>query len=461
MAERVLALELGTDGLRAAVVESTLRRFSISEIHELNDSEFAGTLGGARWDRVTVGLAADAAAFRFLELPFNDKRRIKRTAGVALEDHVPFSLEDGETAWDRTSPGHHGQILAVIAPRTRLDSVRRRLAAMDIEQAELVWTPTAALECFSRSLAEGSSYIAVNSSATSTTVAAVREGVLSGLRVIGPGSGQRTARDVAWAVASLAPDIERVVCAGPAADEGMEELSSRLAGHQLERLAGDCPVEAPGLLAEQWTEHITLLGLVATAGGECGRPSVAFQHGSAAPSAAGMEEAGFGQLGRWAAAAGLLLITATAVDHIRLGRKHADLVRQADQITARAMPSAAGHGGRKLKLEMRLSELEGRVGQHPTTAGYASPLAALVAMSAAVPAEIKVELESYQYDPPSIRLAGHGSDYEAVTKLEEALRAHRDFSAVEVIEVRADIAGEGVDFRLELTLAIPGPAHNS
>lgn len=451
MAGRVLAVELGDDGLRAAVVESTLRRLRITEVVELGDAEFAATLGAGRWDRVAVGLGGESAVFRFLELPFSDRRRIAQTAAVALEDHVPFSLEDGETAWDRSAPSRRSKVLAVMVPRQGLEGLRARLLSLGIPRAELVWGPTAALECFRRCQAGDATFIAIDTSPAVTSVSSVREGRLTGLRVLTSGSQERIARDLAWAVTSLAPDIERLLCAGPRAGQTMEELSQRLEGHSVERLAGDCPIEAPEDLAGSWVDNTTLLGLVAAVGGECGHPSITFGHGNG--GAAGLEEAGLRRLGFWAAAAALLLASAAGLDHIRLEREHRALVRQTDAITARAMPSAAGSSGRKLKLEMRLSELERRMGERSSAAAHSSPLATLVAMSSAVTGDIDIELDSYQYDPPTIRLTGHAADYESVTKLEEALRADKYFSAVEVIEVRAEVSGKGVDFRLEIVLS--------
>lgn len=456
MAGRVLALELHDGGLRAAVVESSLRRFRITEVVDLSDADFPAALGDARWDRVTVGLSAESAAFRFLDLPFADKRRISQTAAVALEEHVPFTLEDSETAWDRSGPARGAAVLAVMVLTEHLDTLRRRLLSLGIEQAELVWTPSSTLECFRRCQPDNATFLAVDSSLGATTVASVHEGTLTGIRVLRTGSPDRTARDVAWSVASLAPGTERVVCGGPLSSVALEEFRGRLDGHKVETLTGNCPVEAPDDLAASWVDNTALLGLAAAAGGECGRPLIVFGHGRARGTAANLEEAGGRSLAAWSLATALLLTTAAGLDHVRVSREHGALLRQADSITSRVMPSAAGNSGRKLKLEMRLSELERRIGQSSASVAHSSPLSILVAMSSAVATEIAVELDSYLYAPPSVRLAGHGTDYEAVTRLEQALRAEKSFSTVEVIEVHSDVGGTGVDFQLEITLAATG-----
>ena len=86
-----------------------------------------------------------------------------------------------------------------------------------------------------------------------------------------------------------------------------------------------------------------------------------------------------------------------------------------------------------------------------------SPLAILTTMSSVVPAQLEVEFESYDYDPPNVRLRGEGTSFETVTRLQQVLDAESGFADVAVSDVRTDADGDGVVFELRFRVpANPG-----
>ena len=64
-----------------------------------------------------------------------------------------------------------------------------------------------------------------------------------------------------------------------------------------------------------------------------------------------------------------------------------------------------------------------------------------------------VEFDFYLYDPPEVRVRGHGDDFEDVTKLERALEGSEAVESVEANNVRAAVSGAGVDFDITIRLA--------
>jgi hypothetical protein len=73
-------------------------------------------------------------------------------------------------------------------------------------------------------------------------------------------------------------------------------------------------------------------------------------------------------------------------------------------------------------------------------------------MSSVVPAELEVEFESYNYDPPNVRLRGQGATFETVTRLQQLLDAESDFRDVAVSDVRTAADGVGVVFELRFRI---------
>src|SRR5512137_2176214 len=108
MANNILAVHLGAESVALAVAQSTLRSFRIQllAVLEHGSEAIADIVKSRSWDNVVAGIAPDAVAFRLLDFPFRDRRRLGQAVGPALEAHVPFSLEDSAPAWDFTSQDH-------------------------------------------------------------------------------------------------------------------------------------------------------------------------------------------------------------------------------------------------------------------------------------------------------------------------------------------------------------------
>ncbi len=104
---RILGLDLGAGSIKAVLLESSLRRLSVSARGEFpRDGELDFTAlaaglkasGMAHADQIIVSVPGTSVATQHLNLPFADARRIEATLGFEVEAALPYDI--AETAWD-------------------------------------------------------------------------------------------------------------------------------------------------------------------------------------------------------------------------------------------------------------------------------------------------------------------------------------------------------------------------
>src|SRR5258708_21554609 len=130
MAQRILALELGGDHVRAAVAERSWNSFTLASTNERVGAADEAAGGGAlsrvvvesgQPDIVISALPADRAVKRLLELPFKDARRLHQVVPFALEEHLPFPVDNGAVAFTRVGrEGDHTLVMAAMVRKTDL-----------------------------------------------------------------------------------------------------------------------------------------------------------------------------------------------------------------------------------------------------------------------------------------------------------------------------------------------------
>ncbi|MFP6625936.1 MAG: PilN domain-containing protein [Deltaproteobacteria bacterium] len=462
MASRVLALHLDGDRIGVAAAATTLRRVRLVDLFyaDLKDTEaragVADFIAAGHWDTVVAGLPATAAAFRFLDLPFRRRRQLSAAVGSALEEHVPLSLDDAAVAWDLTGP-RSSPLLAAMAVREVIDDNARTLEQLGAASESLLWTPPLALAVYRQAAGPEATFTAIDIATNGATVGAFVDGRLVALRVIADCPDEVLLRNAAWSVATFedATPSQRILVGGARGGQALEALAQKLPTHTLEALTGTCPLECETELSHPWQHAAPLLGLLMAATGGAGQPVVEFLTAGRL-EAAGQWSSTARQLGPWLAAALLLAATATGLDLARLKTTHDQLAAQAHKIAADVLPPSAGTRGLRIKMEMREASLASRISQGSSAQQFQSPLAILADISRALPVGLEVELDSYFFNPPAVRIKGQAANFEAVTRLEQRLKDSGHFGKVEVADARAAAANGGVDFQVDLGLA-PAP----
>lgn len=459
MGNRILAVHLSPRRVCLAAAESSIGSLRVTAIFEFEHAKatsIARMMPDQRWDRVIASLPADEAAFRLLEFPFRDRRRLDQAVAPALEEHVPFSLEEVVCAYDHTSRDRRGSVLAAMVPSSALDRQLTALAAFDIHAEHVVWAPSAVVEIYRRACGSRDAYTVVDVSADGAILATLDRGALTSLRIISHCSDEMLVRNLAWSVRSNQPLPSRLVVGGPRARALAGPLAAALPECTLEALPSACPLTIQGAPGSDWRAAAPALGLIYAATGDAGPPSIDFWRADSAAKEEGKDfAAGLRALVPWAVTAAVLAFVASGVDYARLRAEQQALQTRADALVQRAIPGTTGGPGQRVKMEMRLGELL-RQARQAGGGDHGSPLLLLATLSASLPTDLQVEFDGFFYDPPNVRMSGRAGSFEAVTKLQETLKGQAQFRSVEAKDVHAAVSGEGVDFQLSIALAQPG-----
>lgn len=408
------------------------------------------------WDRVIATLPASSAYFRFLDLPFRDRKRLAQAVGPMLEEHVPVSLDDATTSFDSAGEGSSSATLAALARRATVEARVAELAQIGVTPTMLIWQPTAIIAAYRAALDVKTPTLAVDVGIDSTLVARLMPDRVEALRIVSRHDDEGFEHDVRWAVRTLEGASDPVVFGGAMYETAGDRLRAALEGTRIDLLPHACPVPGADHADGVWRTLTASVGLVLVATGDAKAPILSF-HADATDRAVLTEQRSDAvrTLAPWAAAAALLFATALTVDYVRLHRTAARLDKTAEKLFAAAMPGVAGGAGRRTKIELKLGELESKRNEAAGAARPDGPVGTLVTLSHAIPADLGVEFETFAYDPPNVRLRGRGASFEVVTKLQETLRGTPAVGAVDVGDVRSNAAGGGVDFELTVRLGEP------
>jgi general secretion pathway protein L len=137
--KNVLGLDLGAHSLKAVELRQALRGIEAVQLRTLPRSEDAAPVAELvrqfvelhrfATDHVVTALPGDKLSTRRLEFPFGERRKLQQAVPFAVEEELPFNLEDVVIDWtvtrrDRT----HASVLAAIAPRAEVSGL---LSALD------------------------------------------------------------------------------------------------------------------------------------------------------------------------------------------------------------------------------------------------------------------------------------------------------------------------------------------
>src|SRR5579885_2876404 len=134
MAQRVMTLEIDGDWVRAAVAERSWNSFALAGLFEeqraAGESDLAAALGrlvatAGKPDVLVSAMPGEFVAKRMLELPFKDRRRLNQVVPFALEEHLPFPVDDAVVAFARL--GQDGDQTRVIAAYVSRDRLKQHL----------------------------------------------------------------------------------------------------------------------------------------------------------------------------------------------------------------------------------------------------------------------------------------------------------------------------------------------
>ena len=141
---RILGLDLGAGSIKAVLLESSLRKLTVSARREFPRSEgdmdfqaLAANLkaaGMAHADQMIAAVPGTSVATQHLNLPFADARRIEATLGFEVESLLPDDID--ETAWDHqvlSVEGGKSEILVGCAPSGEISGLLEGLKSAGLD----------------------------------------------------------------------------------------------------------------------------------------------------------------------------------------------------------------------------------------------------------------------------------------------------------------------------------------
>jgi len=476
MGQRILALELGTDRVRAAMADRTWNALDLVGVYEqerasgepdLSDA-IARVVGAAGSpDIVISALPGEFVAKRLLTLPFSDRRRLQQVVPFALEEHLPFAVDDAAVAFARV--GHEDDSTLVIAAFARKDDLRRHLellarAGLDPKTVTLSTLALAGLLARSTNGRNRGAHLVLDIDHACTSMVLIdAAGTPRAMRTVGRGLSLRNGDSQSAAAVILGavrqtllahgsdhetPDL---VVAGPsAAAPEVRQIADALEVPMRNLDEFDCST----LIHSARSEPIRFAGCVAMLLGEApdkplellnfrqGEFVFRGRSGAIAPL----------RLSVTLAAAGIALALLHFVLSIAVGARQLHLLNRAvATVTAPALGSA-DPATAKAELAGKLKDMNKRLRLLGGSLGHGSPLDVMLALSRAIPPGLAVQVDTLAVDDAGVKLEGRADSFATVDQVKKALERGGNLGAIQVDHAAAGSDPSKVDFHLSAAL---------
>ncbi len=477
MGQHILAIEIGTERVRAALADRSFKSLELLGVFEeeraLDEADLSGAVSriikaAGPHDIVITALPGEFVAKRLLKLPFTDRRRLQQVVPFALEEHLPFAVDDAAVAFARV--GRDGDETLVVAAIARKADLQRHLemlsrAAVDPKTITL---STFALAGFLMRTRNGhggahlvveldetnASMVLIDATGTPRAMRTVKGGLDAGIK---PRSARLDNPILAMVRQTLLAHrtdhaLPELVLAGPGSSgvglreelikaldvpvrefadfdlspliQGVNGQSGRFAGC-LAMLLGESPV-AP-------------LELINFRQGE-----FAF-HGSSGMAHPLRMTAILGTLAVVVALMHLILSISVGYRQLHL------LDQQIEAVTAPTLGNSDPASARTL-LQAKIADLNKRLRMLGGNLGHGSPLDVLRDLSQAIPPSIPIQADSLLVDDNGLKLEGSADSFATVDQIKRALERSGDFSSIQVEHAGAGSDTSKVEFRLSATL---------
>ena len=473
MARRILALDIGSYSLKAALIASTLRGSHVlglfqqrrdpgrSLADQLQEFRTANTLQA---DTILSCIPGDAVSLRFLELPFTRPRQLAQTVPFELSSQLPFPLDT--VVVDFHIVHHTGEgstILAVATPKHTLTEHLDTLAAAGFNptRVDVSALPPLTLLQLAEIDLKGSTAL-LDIGIDRTTLLLLRDGVLQGLRTLSIGLNRTGGfpsllRELRWTLLALggahpAPPERFFLCGGGSRLSRLrEELAQTLATDIIPLHELSLPLVPEAQQQDQGVYAVCLgLGLreargLPTPGVNLRRDLFVHQ---------GHRETIRKEVSRlaWlaasaAAAAGLTF----GLEMYRLNTRYETLRQEIRQVFTATAPEIQTIVSEKAQLQDALATLHTRQ-RLVQGAAMESPLEVLRQLSASLPDQVSLDLDEWTFDTDSIRLKGSTTSFDAAETVKATATDLGVFKDVQLKDVKTVAGGKKVAFSLQMAL---------
>ena len=473
MPQRILAIEIAGDRVRAATADRTWNSFQFIGVFETHRGEGEEDLAPAlrrltektgHPDIVISSLPAEAVAKRLLELPFRDLRRLHQVVPFALEEHLPFPVDGAAVSFVRVGRvGDHSLVVAAIARKPEVQNHLKLLASAGLDPRTVTITPFAVASLFARSKngKPPTAHLVVDAEQESTSFVLVdKQGIPRAMRSIATGllTSQNTPRP-AEEIVPIVNALRQTMLAHTADLDGADLVITgrgatvpKLRGNLADALAMEAhDFDCSRLFEGAQGELIGYVSPIAMLLGEMPDQPVELLN---------FRQGEFAFQGRTRGdftpfyTTGLLAAGMVALFLIHLGlglygkihRLHLidrQIARVAEPVLGPDMSSDPIGQLRSgiSAMDKQLRILGGNMSRN-------SALDTLLTVSQAIPPRIPAEIEDLQVDPTGLRITGVADNFGTVDQVKRALDQADDFESIQVTHANSSNEPNKVDFRL-------------
>jgi len=406
-------------------------------------------------DAIATTLPGAQVSHRLLHLPFRETAKLQATIPFEIEAEVPLDIESSVVAWKLVGEAaHSATVLAAVARKEDVAAHLEFLAEAGIDPA-LVTLGTVATASI---LAPTPEKTLIIDSHVDGGLILRQDGEILKLHSLGnsgsasvaasadPASdkepNEQPEAEIRWALAAYQTDRpDRILRIGEASLPENPDLPD---GHLPESFRSAIP---------EWLtavpDNALRAAALAQAAGEPPQQWLNFRTGPFvyhAPS----EEA-HRQLRRtgWIAAATALILFGTWL--VMFAERQAELDNLRSEITAqtRSIAPKAPRGTEVRRVRAALEQLEKKSALLGGANTGAPTLDRLLAIHAAIPEEVPLEVADLTMDSSGVRFRGRTDTFESVDIVSSALASLPEFSAANVQDVKAGVDGR-IEFRANL-----------
>ena len=476
MARRILALDLGSRLLKAAVIESSLSRCRVTGLFQQQRvadrvlveqvQEFCAS-NQLYGDTVLSCLPGEAVTHRMLTLPFAQARQINQAVPFELEGLIPFSLEEVVIADQIIEQTDNGTLtLAVMALKKTVTEHLEMLAAATLVPAQIMLAPLASLALLRDAQADLAGAVALlDVGEHSTSVVLLQAGTLIDLRTFAIGLSckgglEAFLRELQWTFLALGKgerwSPEKIFLAGGGAyfPQLGEELQRQFAAEVVCVQQLTIPGVEP-LQQKDQASFATCLGMGLHEALRGTSPMVNLRQGEFAPQRHDeTTRVEFRRLGWLAVGVAMAAGLTFMLDVHRLQTRYQALRQEVRRTFVAAAPDTPTIVNEKVQLEDAIDVLRKR---QRTVLGSAtgSPLDVLRHVSAVIPDQVTLDLDEWTYDEEAIRLQGVTTSFEAAESLKTVIMSLGLFREAQLKDVKTVTGSKKVAFRLQLFLPKP------
>lgn len=474
MPQRILALEMPGHTVRAAVAERTWNSFHIQGVYEeelqIGEADLEPALrrileSTGKPDVVTTSIGSEFVVKRLLELPFIDVRKLQQVVPFALEEHLPFPVDDAVVAFTRVGiEAHSTVVVAALARKNDLRNHLDLLARVGLDPRTVTLSELAIARLLSRSqTASTNAHLLMDIEPNSTSMVLLdSEGTPRALRTVNAGITPDDEGPIAEAHANSILSVARqtllahssdtegldVILAGSAAGIPLlrEELSEALSLAVRDAAEFDYSFLLNGMRPDM-SRYAACIAMLLSELPNKPAELLNFRQGAFAFTGRIRGDlTAFYTTGIIAAIAIVMGLT-----HFGLGvgtqlhRLHA-LNRQIGTMTTPVFGSnppddaVAGLRAGIIKMSKRLALIGGNSGKD-------SPLEALLAVSRDVPKRFPIEMQDIIVDESGVQLSGEADSFTTVDQMKKSLKQDDYFGNIEVTHAKAATDGK-IEFQV-------------